>query len=111
MLFCGLYSSIRPSETFIIVPLSFPADTSTKRKIDASPGQKEPEAKQVKIRDNGGEHIGDLIVLGLPFKADEREMRSYFGQYGEISFVQVRFLYFWGYRYMYPKSHKKSVWL
>eukprot|EP00112_Aurelia_sp_Birch-Aquarium-sp1_P024544 Seg782.4 transcript_id=Seg782.4/GoldUCD/mRNA.D3Y31 product="TAR DNA-binding protein 43" protein_id=Seg782.4/GoldUCD/D3Y31 len=75
---------------FFVVRPRTAADTSTKRKIDASPGQKEPEAKQVKIRDNGGEHIGDLIVLGLPFKADEKEMRSYFGQYGELSFVQVK---------------------
>lgn len=35
------------------------------------------------------EHIGDLIVLGLPFKATEKEMREYFGQFGEITFVQV----------------------
>ncbi|XP_065060755.1 TAR DNA-binding protein 43-like, partial [Rhopilema esculentum] len=65
------------------------ADTTAKRKIDASPGQREPEAKQVKVRDNQ-EHIGDLIVLGLPFKATEKEMRDYFCQFGDITFVQVK---------------------
>ena len=68
--------------------MSFPLDTTTKRKIEASPGQREPEAKQVKMRDNV-EHIGDLIVLGLPFKATEKDMRDYFCQFGELAFVQV----------------------
>ena len=69
-------------------------DTSSKRKIDESPGQREPEAKLVKTRNqehiSDDEHIGDLIVLGLPFRATEQDMRSYFEQFGEITFVQVR---------------------
>ena len=63
-------------------------DTTTKRKIEASPSQREPEAKQVKVRDTM-EHIGDLIVLGLPFKATEKDMGDYFSQFGEVTFVQV----------------------
>ena len=35
------------------------------------------------------EHIGDLIVLGLPFKATEKDMGEYFSQFGDVSFVQV----------------------
>ena len=35
------------------------------------------------------EHIGDLIVLGLPFKATEKDMGDYFSQFGEVTFVQV----------------------
>ena len=68
--------------------MPFVLDTTTKRKIEASPSQREPEAKQVKMRDTM-EHIGDLIVLGLPFKATEKDMGDYFGQFGEVSFVQV----------------------
>ena len=71
----------------ITLPITF-SDTTTKRKIEASPSQREPEAKQVKVRDSV-EHIGDLIVLGLPFKATEKDMGDYFSQFGEVSFVQV----------------------
>ena len=30
-----------------------------------------------------------MIVLGLPFSATEVDMREYFEQFGEVSFVQV----------------------
>jgi len=71
---------------YVVRPRS---DTTTKRKIEASPSQREPEAKQVKVRDSV-EHIGDLIVLGLPFKATEKDMGEYFSQFGDVSFVQVK---------------------
>lgn len=32
----------------------------------------------------------DLIVLGLPWKSDEDDLRNYFGQFGEILMVQVK---------------------
>jgi hypothetical protein len=32
----------------------------------------------------------DLIVLGLPFKSTEEELRTYFGQYGELVLCQVK---------------------
>jgi len=31
----------------------------------------------------------DLIVLGLPFKSDESEIKQYFSQFGELVLVQV----------------------
>ena len=31
----------------------------------------------------------DLIVLGLPWKSTEDDLRSYFGQFGELLMVQV----------------------
>lgn len=31
----------------------------------------------------------DLIVLGLPYKTDERAMKSYFEQFGKVAMVQV----------------------
>ncbi len=64
------------------------ADTSSKRKINESPGQKEPEPKQVRVRDPE-EVQGDLIVLGLPFAATENDMEAYFSQFGKLAFAQV----------------------
>jgi len=32
----------------------------------------------------------DLIVLGLPWKSDENDLRKYFGQFGDILMVQVK---------------------
>jgi len=34
----------------------------------------------------------DLIVLGLPFKSGEDELKEYFSQFGELILVQVQFL-------------------
>jgi len=31
----------------------------------------------------------DLIVLGLPFKSGEDELKEYFGQFGELVLAQV----------------------
>lgn len=32
----------------------------------------------------------DLIVLGLPWKSTEEDMRKYFSQFGELLLVQVK---------------------
>eukprot|EP00794_Sanderia_malayensis_P014939 gene14939-16480_t len=64
-------------------------DTSSKRKINESPGQKEPEPKQVRVKDPE-DGFGDLIVLGLPFSATEKDMEDYFSQFGTVSFVEVK---------------------
>jgi len=34
----------------------------------------------------------DLIVLGLPFKSSEEELKQYFSQYGQLVLVQVQSL-------------------
>ena len=31
----------------------------------------------------------DLIVLGLPFKSSENDLREYFSQFGDLVLVQV----------------------
>ena len=33
----------------------------------------------------------DLIVLGLPYKFTEKELRDYFSQFGKISLCEVRY--------------------
>lgn len=38
----------------------------------------------------------DLIVLGLPWKTSEQELRTYFEPFGEVLMAQVNILlYFW----------------
>jgi len=34
----------------------------------------------------------DLIVLGLPFKSTENDLKQYFSQYGELVLAQVQSL-------------------
>jgi len=60
-------------------------DTASKRKIEESPTGKEPETKITKI-----EGVGDLIVLGLPYRTTEPEMKQYFSQFGELDYCEVR---------------------
>lgn len=36
----------------------------------------------------------DLIVLGLPWKSTEEDMRKYFSQFGELLLVQVKIMIF-----------------
>lgn len=33
--------------------------------------------------------LGDLIVLGLPWKTTSEEMREYFQKFGEVSMAEV----------------------
>ena len=33
----------------------------------------------------------DLIILGLPWKSTEEDLRTYFSQFGELLMVQVSF--------------------
>jgi RNA recognition motif-containing protein len=63
---------------------SLSLDTASKRKIEESPTGKEPETKMTKV-----EGIGDLIVLGLPFRTTEPEMKEYFSQFGEVDYCEV----------------------
>ena len=35
----------------------------------------------------------DLIVLGLPYKTNEEELKQYFEQYGELLMAQVSFYF------------------
>ena len=54
-----------------------------KRKAEDVP--QGPAAKSVCVE----KKCSDLIVLGLPFKSTEEEIRSFFSQFGELVLVQV----------------------
>ena len=34
--------------------------------------------------------VSDLIVLGLPWKTDEDDLKTFFGQFGELVMAQVK---------------------
>ena len=58
-----------------------------KRKGDE--GLENPLAKTKRM---DKQRCSDLIVLGLPWKSTEEDLRSYFSQFGELLMVQVRTL-------------------
>lgn len=59
--------------------------------MEESPNR-EPEAKLVKTGSES-EYLSDLIVLGLPYKAKEEDVKDYFQQFGELAMHEVcRFL-------------------
>lgn len=37
----------------------------------------------------------DLIVLGLPWKTTEQDLKEYFSTFGEVLMVQVNFDFIW----------------
>lgn len=45
-------------------------------------------ASAVKIK-RGIQKTSDLIVLGLPWKTSEQDLKEYFGTFGEVIMVQV----------------------
>ncbi|XP_054159788.1 TAR DNA-binding protein 43-like [Oppia nitens] len=65
---------------------AFPKEN--KRKID---DQTEPSmAKTKRLEAKIQQKCTDLIVLGLPWKTSESELREYFEQYGEVVLAQVK---------------------
>ena len=62
--------------------------TENKRKGDD--GQENPVAKTKRV-EGGAKSSTDLIVLGLPWKCTEDDMRKYFSQFGELLLVQVMY--------------------
>jgi len=49
------------------------------------------ENMQVKTKRVDGESkCSDLIILGLPWKSTEDDLKNHFSQYGELAFVQVK---------------------
>ena len=55
--------------------------------VEESPSR-EPEAKLVKTGSEN-EYLSDLIVLGLPYKAREDNVKDYFQQFGELAMHEV----------------------
>lgn len=65
----------------------FPKD-STKRKADDS--LETSESKSSKVDSNSSWVHTDLVVLGLPWKTTDKELRDYFSKYGELQLAQVK---------------------
>lgn len=61
---------------------------SVKRKMEESPNR-EPEAKLVKTGPDDAILQSDLIVLGLPYKATEEDLKEYFQKFGELTMHEV----------------------
>ena len=63
---------------------------TVKRKMDGSICHG-PEAKLIKTG-SAGDYLSDLIVLGLPYKATDEDLKDYFSNYGELAMQEVRFI-------------------
>ena len=74
-------SVIRMVKKYCFVLLS----SENKRKGDD--GLENPTAKTKRLEK--ANKCSDLIVLGLPWKSTEDDLRNYFSQFGEILMVQV----------------------
>lgn len=70
--------------TSFIKKLQLTVSVAEKRKGDAL---EPPTAKTKRIEK---QKCSDLIVLGLPWKCAEDDLRSHFSQFGELIMVQVR---------------------
>lgn len=43
------------------------------------------------VSGSGSDKLGDLIILGLSYKATEADVKEYFQTYGEIKSCEVKF--------------------
>uniref|UniRef100_A0A8C4X1A2 TAR DNA-binding protein 43 n=2 Tax=Eptatretus burgeri TaxID=7764 RepID=A0A8C4X1A2_EPTBU len=78
----GVLHPPEPGWGNIMYIVSYPKDN--KRKMDES-----DISNVIKIK-RSVQKTSDLIVLGLPWKATEQDLRDYFGAYGEVLMVQVK---------------------
>ncbi|XP_057312351.1 TAR DNA-binding protein 43-like [Hydractinia symbiolongicarpus] len=95
----GAWRGIRLSDNILDPPfegwgdttyhITLPKTDSVKRKMEESPNR-EPEAKLVKTGSDS-DFLSDLIVLGLPYKATEHDMKEYFQQFGELAMHEVKY--------------------
>ena len=46
----------------------------------------------MKITKVSMENLGDLIVLGLPWRTTDDELKQYFSQYGELDYSEVQYV-------------------
>lgn len=61
----------------------------------------EIEASSAKMK-RGDQKTSDLIVLGLPWKTTEQDLKDYFSTFGDVIMVQVSFQF-------YFHQHKVSM--
>ncbi|KAG7261138.1 hypothetical protein CRUP_005286 [Coryphaenoides rupestris] len=66
----------------LVYVVNYPKDN--KRKMDEMDA-----ASAVKIK-RGSQKTSDLIVLGLPWKTSEQDLKDYFATFGEVIMVQVK---------------------
>ncbi|XP_052232131.1 TAR DNA-binding protein 43-like isoform X2 [Dreissena polymorpha] len=66
--------------------VNFPKATETKRKVDED--AESPVSSKMKRVDT--RKCTDLIVLGLPWKSTEDDMKEYFQQFGDLVLTQVK---------------------
>ena len=82
---------MKPGPPCVII---FVSDGTTKRKIEESPNAiKEPETKMTKISSADEARVGDLIVLGLPWRTTSEDMKAYFEKFGEVTLAEVIILF------------------
>ena len=60
----------------------------TKRKGDEGLDNPQPKMKRV----DSQKKCSDLIVLGLPWRSSEEDVKEYFEQFGDLVLVQVQYL-------------------
>jgi len=70
--------------TYIAV---YPKDNKRKGDSDIEADNPNTKAKRV---DSKIQRCSDLIVLGLPWKTDEEDLKTFFGQFGELVMAQVK---------------------
>jgi len=71
------------NSTYIAV---YPKDN--KRKGDSEIETENPNSKTKRL--DAKQRCSDLIVLGLPWKTDEEDLKIFFGQFGELVMAQVK---------------------
>lgn len=62
----------------------------------------EIEASSAKIK-RGDQKTSDLIVLGLPWKTSEQDLKEYFSTFGDVIMVQVSYMIL----FMLPKGVRR----
>ena len=67
----------------------FPGICYTENKRKNEEGLENPHAKTKRMDKM---KCSDLIVLGLPWKSTEDDLRNYFSQFGELLMVQVGYM-------------------
>lgn len=75
------------SVVLLILEIVIPSQIENKRKSDDHPENSTAKTKRMEMRLK----CSDLIVLGLPWKTSEQDLRVYFENFGELLMAQVNF--------------------
>ena len=69
------------------------ASQDNKRKLEEDSEMEEVVNSK---RPTQGHKTTDLVVLGLPWKVDERGLKDHFNRYGELAVCMVRYKFIFG---------------